>query len=255
MANILEFLRGVLTDPEAQEAYRADPEGYATRSGFADLTGEDVVEAIGMLRRSLPKPVADALAPFDDDDELPGARTGIDERDLDAALRMLDFAVGRADGAGAGVDEPSHADDDDDDEPEEHDEPIEVESELDFSPAATGTPPTPLAAVTISIDDLPSVAAFGESLTSIAVEARERFTDVLRQAEQDANTIRSDAHLEAGRMQSEAQADRESARQYLERTKVETDGVLARALQQADDARNQADELMAAVTAESEVTR
>ncbi len=304
MANILEFLRGVLIDPEAQDAYRSDPEGYATRSGFADLTGEDVVEAIGMLRRSLPAPVAEALAPFDDEDELPGARTGVDERDVDAALRMLDFALARVgDGAGAPagagaapeeepqqeeptVDPTAFAEEPQPEpepepapepEPEEHHETIRVESELDTSPAASSVPPTPLAAVTVAVDDLPSVAAFSESLAIIATDsrnrldvilrslqsdaevqasqARERFTDVLRKAEQDANGIRAEAHTEASRLQAEAQADREAARQYLERTKTEADGVLARARQQADDARQQADDLMAAVTAEAEATR
>ena len=106
MANILEFLRGVLIDPGSQSSFRADPAAHLETAGFGDLTGEDVVEAVAVLRRSLPADVADALAPFDDEDHLPAVRPATDERELDAAVRILTFAVTRV-GAAAAVDAPA----------------------------------------------------------------------------------------------------------------------------------------------------
>ena len=93
MANILEFLRGVLTDGESQRLFRNDPEGFVTRAGFGDLTGEDVVEAVAVLRRSLLPNVAAALGDFEDESKLPPVRPSFNERELDAALRQLHHAV------------------------------------------------------------------------------------------------------------------------------------------------------------------
>ena len=161
MANILEFLRGVLTDAESQRLFRSDPEGFVTRAGFGDLTGEDVVEAVAVLRRSLLPHVAAALADFEDESRLPPVRPSFNERELDAALRQLHHAVdltsdssiptaARPEPAPEPDPEPSfvHRDepmpepmDEPTPEPEAehvHDEPIEVDAEPELIP-----PPMP----------------------------------------------------------------------------------------------------------------
>ena len=62
MANILEFVRAVLIDAEAQQLLDIDAEAFVTEAGFGDLTGEDVVEAVLVLRRSLAPEVSTATA-------------------------------------------------------------------------------------------------------------------------------------------------------------------------------------------------
>jgi len=76
MPNILDFVRGLLTDPEEQKRFAEDARGYVTEHGFADLSGEDVAEA---LRRLTPMPRPE-----------PG------ETEFDAAVRLLRFAISRS---------------------------------------------------------------------------------------------------------------------------------------------------------------
>jgi hypothetical protein len=76
MPNILDFVRGLLTDTEEQKRFAEDARGYVTEHGFADLSGEDVTEA---LRRLTPAPRPE-----------PG------ETELDAAVRLLRFAISRS---------------------------------------------------------------------------------------------------------------------------------------------------------------
>ncbi|MEY2448554.1 MAG: hypothetical protein QOH79_2030, partial [Acidimicrobiaceae bacterium] len=64
MANILEFLRGLLTSGDEQQRFAGNPHGYLTAHGFDDLSGEDVAEAIRAVARTLPTELADRLAPF-----------------------------------------------------------------------------------------------------------------------------------------------------------------------------------------------
>lgn len=289
MANILEFLRGVLTDPGAQGAFRADPPGFLDRAGFADLTGEDVVEAVLVLRRSLPDDAAKALAPFEDEDGLPPVRPAHDEQELDAAVRVLAFAVDQAppphepepepgpDGeavpaaavAAEPEPEPVAA------EAEDGTEAIAVESELDVAPGAA--PVAALAPVTIDASSLPSVAAFEESLAAAAADTRSRFdetllqfvadcearaqatsdryAELLRQAEADANEIRAGAEADIEEVRAAADADRATAHEELERTRVEADQLLQRARQEANDIRGQAQELLTAARSDAESTR
>src|SRR3954451_12348747 len=94
MANILEFLRGLLTSGDEQERFISNPHGYLTAHGFEDLSGEDVAEAIRAVARTLPPDLASRLAPFHSDDgELPPVRPQIGESELDAAVRQLQFAT------------------------------------------------------------------------------------------------------------------------------------------------------------------
>lgn len=242
MANILEFLRGVLTDPEAQRALDADADGYLTRAGLGDLTGEDIVEAVGVLRRSLPAEVATALATFDDEGAIPAVRPGLGERELDAAIRQLRHAVAvvggvavpvGADGALAPPPPPPI-------EPEvepELAEPVPVAEAAPPWPAheeaiAVETEPAPTAPtapepVGVDVSDLPSVEALGAAVAAAAADAkalldeyandvRERLAAVLDQAERDV------ADLRAG-----AQADRDAARQVLLDAREEAQRIIA----------------------------
>src|SRR3954451_9908283 len=94
MANILEFLRGLLTSGDEQERFISNPHGYLTAHGFEDLSGEDVAEAIRAVARTLPDDVAARLAPFHSDGgDLPPVRPQIGESELDAAVRQLQFAT------------------------------------------------------------------------------------------------------------------------------------------------------------------
>lgn len=94
MANILEFVRGLLTSSDEQQRFAGNPHGYLTAHGFDDLSGEDVAEAIRAVARTLPDDVSDHLAPFHSaDDSLPPVRPQIGESELDAAVRQLQFAT------------------------------------------------------------------------------------------------------------------------------------------------------------------
>ncbi|MEY2582666.1 MAG: hypothetical protein QOE09_2515, partial [Ilumatobacteraceae bacterium] len=94
MANILEFLRGLLTSGDEQQRFAGNPHGYLTAHGFDDLSGEDVAEAIRAVARTLPPDLAERMAPFHSDDgSLPPIRPQIGESELDAAVRQLQFAT------------------------------------------------------------------------------------------------------------------------------------------------------------------
>src|SRR3954451_5881467 len=94
MANILEFLRGLLTSGDEQERFISNPHGYLTAHGFEDLSGEDVAEAIRAVARTLPPDLATRLGPFHSDDgDLPPVRPQVGESELDAAVRQLMFAT------------------------------------------------------------------------------------------------------------------------------------------------------------------
>src|SRR5262245_9271900 len=170
MANILEFLRGVLTEPDAQESFRADPGGYIDKAGFVDLTGEDVVEAVLVLRRSLPDDLAARLTAFEDDDALPSVRPGPEETELDAAVRMLNFAI---DEAGDSTGDVAAA-------PAAETEPIDVENELDtdLAPAPPAAPTTKPARVKPATGPFTPAPA-GQPLAGAAGDALARFSTAL----------------------------------------------------------------------------
>lgn len=244
MANILEFLRGVLTDGETQAAYRADPLGFLDRAGFSDLTGEDVVEAVVVLRRSLPAQTAEALAPFESEDDLPAVRPAHEESELDAAARLLSFAVDRAPaavpvGAGAGGGEAtadgqgatdtSNGDGGGDGDagigeapsPGEHEherehehEAISVESELDTD-AAIGAPEG-VATPTGDLSGLPSVAAFSSSLAEIAADTRARCDDAVSRFTTDAEAHAQDVSVRFTELLRQAERDASDIRAVAE---------------------------------------
>jgi hypothetical protein len=251
MANILEFLRGVLTEPDAQESFRADPGDYIDKAGFVDLTGEDVVEAVLVLRRSLPDELAARLTAFEDDDTLPPVRPGPEETELDAAVRMLNFAIDEAGDTTADATES---------------EPIDVENELDTDlappPAAEPARARPAAGpFTPAPAGQPLAGAAGDALTrfstaldalvvdaSTAIEqaaahARARLRDVIAAAEVDADALRA-----------QGEDDRAAARADAERLRTEADDILQRAREQSEESRRRAEEVVAQAQAESEAT-
>jgi hypothetical protein len=238
MANILEFLRGVITEPEARGAFQADPDGYIEKAGFVDLTGEDVVEAVLVLRRSLPEDVAARLSAFEDDDGLPAVRPGPEETELDAAVRMLHFAIqagGTATTAGPSGDQP-----------------IDVENELDtdLAPAA----PAASTAGEVAASSAQTLQRFSDDVDTIvgdAAEALEKAAAAMRDAVAAAVGA-ADTH--ARQMRAEADVERESARVEAERIRTEADNELQRAREQAEESRRRAEELVASAQAESEAT-
>ena len=268
MANILEFLRGVLIDAEIRDAFLADPTGFLQRTGFGDLTGEDVAEAIAVVRRSLPEPAAAALAAFEDDDDLSAVRPQAGERELDAAARVLLYAVQqvplRRGGPPESVRAPAPPPEtrqsrraDRPERPERAERPPAAAPATHADAPATAEPeqPEPRPPVEIELPLLPSLTDFAETITSILTETKARLTDVLRQAAQDADRLRADAEAEAAKLRAEATADRDAAREYLERTRTESDAVLERSKEALEEARRQGDELILASQAETEAAR
>ena len=87
MANILEFLRGLLTNADEQQRFAGNPHGYVTSHGFADLSGEDVTEAIRFVYRSLPDDLAQRLSVYEGDSgDLPPVRPQVGESALDVSF-------------------------------------------------------------------------------------------------------------------------------------------------------------------------
>ncbi len=88
MANILDFLHGLLTDGGAQHRFKGNPAGYIADHGFTDLSGEDVTEAIRVLARTLPDETSARLSSYTNGyGELPAVRPQHGESELDAAFR------------------------------------------------------------------------------------------------------------------------------------------------------------------------
>jgi hypothetical protein len=257
MANILEFLRGVLTESDAQETFRADPGGYIDEAGFVDLTGEDVVEAVLVLRRSLPDDLAARLTAFEDDDALPSVRPGPEETELDAAVRMLNFAIDEAgDMTGVGATTTPAADRG----------PIDVENELDTDLAAPAAKPA--AAKPAAGPFTPAPA--GPPLAGAAGEALNRFSTALDALVVDASTAieQAAAHaraslrdtiaaaeVDADALRAQGEEDRAAARTDADRIRTEADDTLQRAREQSEESRRRAEELVAEAQAESEATR
>lgn len=220
MANILEFLREVLTDEESQRLLRADPEGFVTRAGFGDLTGEDIVEAVAVVRRSLGPELADALVAFEHETDLPPVRPGFEERGIDAALRQLHHAVDLATGT---VVQPQPA-------PQPAPPPAPP-WEPPAAPPVAAPEPVVVAAEPLPLPEpvAPSVQAFGAAIDAAAhdiralldewaTEVHDRLTATLAQAERDAAALRA-----------AAEADRDAARAVLLDARDEAERIRAEA--------------------------
>jgi hypothetical protein len=263
MANILEFLRGVLTDPEAQRLLDADPEGFVTRSGFGDLSGEDVVEAIGVVRRSLPADVTAALAAFDDEDHLPPVRPALGERDLDAAIRQLRHAVALVGapavpmpapasvpttpewpttGTGPAHHEPAEAEPALVDagrgaraaaKPRAHAErparhqPIaaEADTKLAAPPPAAPEP----ASVLVEVQGVPSVEALGAAIAAAADDVRTVLSQYADEVRERLAAVLAQAEGDTAGLRAAAESDREAARQALADARAEADRILTAA--------------------------
>lgn len=277
MANILEFLRTVLTDADAQGGFRADPTGYLDRAGFADLTGEDVVEAVEVLRRSLPEPSAAALSAFGDSAELPPGRPLAEESELDAAARVLGFAVDRSPVVAsviASVEEPTG------DPPLAHGVAPLAQKEPDAvvpAPFRTSDPAAKRAPIETNASSLPSIEAFSEALataaddmrsrfddalerftldsTARAQEASDRYAELLRHAEGAIGELRASAEADATRIRDDAVAEREAARIEREKADAEGHAMRQRATAEADAKRGEAEELLSRARAEADASR
>jgi hypothetical protein len=69
---LLDVMRGLILEPEAQADFAADPSGYMQRFGYEDVPEEDLREAVGLVADTLPPDVAHAVntaaaEPGDDD--------------------------------------------------------------------------------------------------------------------------------------------------------------------------------------------
>jgi hypothetical protein len=268
MANILEFLRGVLTDAESQRLFRSDPEGFVTRAGFGDLTGEDVVEAVAVLRRSLLPHVAAALADFEDETRLPAVRPSFNERELDAALRQLHHAVDlTADTTIPTAVRPAPEPTPEPEAPRVHDEPIHVEAEPELADAAPayeppsqpaepaydepmrsepepafaggGRPSVDLGPGPTLRSDLPSVQALGAAITAASADVRSLLEEYAEEVFERLSSIVEQAERDAAMLRAEADSDREQARKVLVDARDEAERIRADAIKgQADiDAR------------------
>jgi hypothetical protein len=254
MANILEFLRNVLTENDAQTAFRADPVGYLQGAGFADLTGEDVVEGVAVLRGSLTEHVASGLDPFVLRVGLPAAGPVGSETELDAAIRMLFFAVDRvpppeaasqAPAAWPETVEPADAAEAADEQPEEF-VAADAEPDSDVGAGEEGAIPPAVSAVTFDMASLPSVQAFAATLEAAAAEAREtqvqharevadRLAQVLPGLHGELEALRTSNETTIARLRAEAEADREASRTLRAESQAEADALLERAHREADE--------------------
>ena len=270
MANILEFLRGVLTDGESQRLFRNDPEGFVTRAGFGDLTGEDVVEAVAVLRRSLLPNVAAALTDFEDETKLPPVRPSFNERELDAALRQLHHAVDLTAeltipsvdrGPGLREREPQPAPVFEPAPEPVYDEPIAIEAEPELAepaPEPEVTPPphpaTPAHEEPIMTDvepalagnrlsttdrsDLPSVQALGAAITAASADVRQLLEEYAEEVFERLNSVIEQAERDAAALKAEAEADAAAMR-------AEAENERAAAHKELLDARDEADRIRA----------
>lgn len=70
---LLDVMRGLILEPEAQAEFAADPSGYMQRFGYEDVPEDDMMEAVGLVADTLPPDVAHAVttaaaAPSEGDD-------------------------------------------------------------------------------------------------------------------------------------------------------------------------------------------
>jgi hypothetical protein len=291
MANILEFLRNVLTDYDAQGAYRDDPASYLRSSGFGDLTGEDVVEGVAVLRGSLPEHVAAGLEPFAQRQGLPLVGPEGGESELDAAVRVLGFAVDRVPTPEPPViavppappswPEPEHEPEPVSAFPDAPPSPDSFPAEVSFpsasSPESQATQessdaaiPASVSAVTFDLSSLPSVQAFAASLELVATEARQRHDELNRQfneaSMQHAREVADRFAEVLPGIHSELEALRSAAQAGAAQIQAdaEADREASRALRESsqaeadavlDQARREAEHIIASARAEGDAGR
>jgi hypothetical protein len=268
MANILDFLRGLLTEADQQQRFEDDPANFVTASGITDLSGEDVAEAIRVLVRTLPPETGARLAPYvRDDGDVPSVRPQVGESELDAAIRQLRFAVFLSPATKPTDQEPEQEQQvpvpqDTAPLPVEPEppreavaEPVAMQSELDS--------PAPVRAVAAS-GSVDPYSAFGDEIASIvrhagdqmnAVVARAeiRADGVMREAQQDAQTTRDSAQSEAQSIRETAQQEAEVILRDAKSTREQADATLAQARAAQDEALQQARELVQNAEQESNV--
>lgn len=58
---LLDVMRGLILEPEAQADFAADPSGYMQRFGYEDVPEDDLREAAGLVADTLPPDVAHAV--------------------------------------------------------------------------------------------------------------------------------------------------------------------------------------------------
>jgi hypothetical protein len=58
---LLDVMRGLILEPEAQADFAADPSGYMQRFGYDDVPEDDLREAVGLVADTLPPDVAHAV--------------------------------------------------------------------------------------------------------------------------------------------------------------------------------------------------
>jgi hypothetical protein len=229
MANILDFLRGLLTDGGAQQRFNGNPSGYVADHGFTDLSGEDVTEAIRVLARTLPEDTSARLSCYTNGDgELPPVRPQHGESELDAAIRQLRFAISLSPAAG-----PT-------DMEETEPEPVAEEFQAPTEPASdprwegerqpvsvhteteSTTEPAPVSA-------FDPYAAFGDEMAAIVRNASDQMQAVLARAE----AIVRNAEREAEGIRESALVDAQAVRG---KANQEADGILQEARTQREEA-------------------
>jgi hypothetical protein len=245
MANMLEFLQGLLTNPQEQSMFVDDPSTYLAMNEFGDLSGEDVVEAMAFVVESLPDHVRARLAVYEgggDGVELPPARPLPGETDLDAAIRQLRFATDLAnDGelppAPAAAEpepppEPAAEPEpeplpESDQQPEQADEAAAPEEDVDVAREAAeeAEPVEAATGVTEGGDERgweDSVAAraatvdrfseFGEEMAALLRIANQKMEEMTARAEAHADAIMRGAEKEADALRRQAEEETNSIR-------------------------------------------
>jgi hypothetical protein len=90
MAHVIDLLTRLLSDEGAQAAFDEDPVSYLLANSQGDMAGEDVVEALPLVRQRLSEEQASAL-------ESPRGRPQVSpigaESEVDAAVRQISFAI------------------------------------------------------------------------------------------------------------------------------------------------------------------
>lgn len=251
MANILEFIRSVLTDAEANAAFREAPREHLTNAGFVDLTGEDVATAIDALRSSLPATHASAV------DELgPGrlaaeARPSGGEDELDAAARVLTLAVEAVPAPSAGRRRTTAS------RPKKRAASAGA-STGDDEGAGTAAEDAAAPPAAPDLSALPSVESFRQALESAAAKAAEqaeslvqRIAELFTELDGELAELRAAATAEVEQWRNEAESDREAARVAL--SSIDADAEALRQKAAANAEQIEADARAAAEAAEADL--
>jgi exonuclease SbcC len=227
MANILEFLRSILTTEDANTAFRDAPRDHLVASGFADLTGEDVTTALAALGPSLAPDVAAALADLEAGGLAASARPADGEDELDAAARVLQQAVEAvpAPAPAAGKRRSSGA------------RRTKQAAGADVAPEAapsTAPPPPDLAALPTVVELREALDAAAARATADAQALAERIATLFTELDAEIAEMRSTATDEIARWRQEAADDREAARAALASIDADADVLREKAAASAE---------------------